>query len=150
MREVNASKGNRPKDSVYKVWSLLQPPATRPNWPKDTGVFTDNENESVQTYGRLILDVDIDPMWLDFRFLDMDEEYVQVGIVRFDKDGDPHWVLNQEWISLAVWEKTKGKVSDRPKAFEKEKKQAVGFRLERVRRSCFAEQSHARRTTANA
>lgn len=132
--DANAPKEKIHKDSVYNVWSLFQPPPTRPNWPKDTGVFTDNVNESVQTYGKLILNVDVDPMWLDFRFRDMDTEYVQVGIIRLDKDGDPHWVLNQEWISLTVWEKAKGKVSGRPKSFENERKQSVGFRLERVGR----------------
>jgi hypothetical protein len=131
VRDINLPKQKRQKDSVYNTWSLYQSPPTRPNLPKDTGVFTDNENESVQTYGKLVLNVDVEPMWLDFRFRDMDTEYVQVGIVQLDKDGDPHWVLNREWVSLTVWEKSRGKVSERPKSFENEKKQSVGFRLER-------------------
>jgi hypothetical protein len=131
VRDAKAAKGKRPKDSTYNYWSLFQPPRTRPNWPKNTGVFTDNENESVQTYGTLILNADADPMWLDFRFRDMDTEYVWVGILRLDKDGDPHWVLNRKWTSLAAWEKAKGKVNGRPKAFEDEKKRPVGYRLER-------------------
>jgi hypothetical protein len=131
VRDINIPKQKRQKDSVYNTWSLYQSPPTRPNLPKDTGVFTDNENESVQTYGKLVLNVDVEPMWLDFRFRDMDTEYVQVGIVQLDQDGDPHWVLNQDWVPLARWEKSRGKVSERPKAFENEKKRPVGFRLER-------------------
>jgi hypothetical protein len=131
VRDAKSPKGKRQKDSIYNVWSLFQPPPTRPNWPKNTGVFTDHENESTQTYGTLILNTETDPMWLDFRFRDMDTEYLRVGIIRLDKDGDPHWVLDPEWTSLAVWEKAKGKVPRRPKAFEDEKKQLIGSRLER-------------------
>ena len=59
VRDINLPKQKRQKDSVYNTGSLYLSPPTRPNLPKDTGVFTDNENESVQTYGMLVLNVDV-------------------------------------------------------------------------------------------
>jgi hypothetical protein len=39
-------------------------------------------------------------------------------------------VLNREWVRLARWEAAKGKVAERPKKFEDDRKQPVGSRLE--------------------
>lgn len=115
------------RESFGIQWTLLRP--ADHTSPPDQAWFTDHDNESTQTDGVLVLNADVDPMWLDFRFKDGAGEFVWVGILRFDGD-HPRWVLNKEWVRAARWEAAKGRVPERPTAFEDEAKQPVGYRLE--------------------
>jgi hypothetical protein len=83
----------------------------------------------MQTDGVLVLNADVNPMWLDFRFKDGAGEFVSVGILRFEGDR-PRWVLNKEYVPLARWEAAKGAVPERPTKFEDETRQPVGYQLE--------------------
>ena len=125
--DVRVPREEQLRKSFGIQWTMFKPadPASPPN----QAVITDHDNESTQTNGVLVLNTDADPMWLDFRFLDGAGEFVQVGILRFEGD-QPRWVLNKEWVNLAKWQRAKGNVQERPTAFEDEKRQPVGYRLE--------------------
>jgi len=126
--DVRVPRDKQLFESFGFQWTMFIP-ADPPRWPPNQAWTTDHDNESTQTTGVMLLNTDVSPMWLDFRFLDGAGEFVQVGILRFE-EGQPRWVLNQEWIRLDAYERAKGKVSQRPTAFEDEKGQPVGYRME--------------------
>ncbi len=89
----------------------------------------DHENESVGWLGDLYLNTDADPMWLDFKFKDAGREVVWLGVIRFEGD-HLRWVRSGQ-VPAAKWVEAKGNLKDRPCAFEDEKKQPQGYRLEK-------------------
>jgi hypothetical protein len=115
------------RESFGLQWTMFQP--ADPTSPPNQAWITDHDDESKQTDGVLLLDVNQNRIWLDYRFKDGAGDFVQVGILRFDGD-TPRWALNKEWIPVAVWEKAKGDLRQRPTAFEDEKGEPIGYRLE--------------------
>jgi hypothetical protein len=125
--DVRVPRDQQLRESFGIQWSMFQP--ADPTAPPNQTSLTDHDNESTQTHGVLVLNTDAEPMWLDFRFPDGAGDFVQVGIFRFEKD-QPRWVLNKEWVRLDVYERAKGKLPERPKKFEDDQQQPVGYRLE--------------------
>ena len=125
--DVRVPREQQFRESFGIQWTMFKP-ADRTS-PPNQAWFTDHDNESTQTVGVLILNTDVSPMWLDFRFLDGAGEFVWVGIIRFE-DGQPRWALNKEWVTLAKWEAAKGKVAERPTKFEDDGMRPIGYRLE--------------------
>jgi hypothetical protein len=111
-------------------WWLFKP---RPSGgPQTVGYLTDWENEAGRTVGELILNVDAEPMWLDFKFTDAGREVVWLGIIRFEGD-DLRWVRRLKPVDAKTWAEANGKLPERPTAFQDEKKQPLGYRLERIK-----------------
>jgi hypothetical protein len=110
-------------------WWFLRPLAKGD--PPARTYLTDWDNEAGQTVGELILNADMDPMWLDFKHSDAGREMVFLGIVRFEGN-NLRWVRNWKGVPVAKWAEARGKLADRPKAFEDDKKTPLGFRLIRL------------------
>jgi hypothetical protein len=125
--DVRVPRDQQLRESFGIQWTMFKP-ADR-TAPANQAWWTDHDNESTQTDGVLVLNADVNPMWLDFRFQDGAGEFVWVGIIRFE-EGRPRWVLNKESVPVARWEVAKGKVRERPTKFEDDQKQPVGYRLE--------------------
>jgi hypothetical protein len=100
--DVRVPRAKQLRESFGMQWTMFKP-ADKTSPPNEAWT-TDHDNESTQTGGVLLLNTDVHPMWLDFRFKDGAGEFVQVGILRFEKD-QPRWVLNKEWIRVATWER---------------------------------------------
>ena len=125
--DVRVPKEEQHRQSFGIQWTMFKP--ADPTAPPNQASMTDHDNESTQTHGVLLLNTAADPMWLDFRFPDGAGDFVQVGILRFEGQ-HARWVLNKEWVRVAEWESAKGKVKERPTAFEDDKQQPIGYRLE--------------------
>ncbi len=125
--DVRVSRDRQLRERFGIQWTLFKP-ADRTS-PANQAWWTDHDNESTQTDGVLVLNADVSPMWLDFRFKDGAGEFVWVGILRFEGD-HPRWVLNKEYVPVARWESARGNVPERPRKFQDDTKQPVGYRLE--------------------
>ena len=125
--DVRVPREKQLYESFGFQWTMYQP--ADPTSPPNQAWWTDHDNESVQQDGVLLLNVAANPIWLDFCFKDDSGEYLQVGILRFEGE-HPRWVLNKEWVRRDTWERAKGKVPERPTAFEGAQKRPSGYRLE--------------------
>jgi hypothetical protein len=125
--DVRVPREEQFRKSFGLQWTMFKPADVTS--PPNQAWITDQDDESKQTVGVMLLNTEASPMWLDFRFLDGAGEFVQVGILRFE-NGQAHWVLNKEWIGLAQYEMAKGKVRERPARFEDEQHRPLGYRLE--------------------
>jgi hypothetical protein len=108
-------------------WTMFKP--ADPTSQKNQAWITDHDAESEQTDGVLHINADKNPIWLDWRFRDSTGDYVMVGILRFEK-GEPHWVLNKDWIQVSEYDVKQGHVRQRPTKFVDDKGKPIGYMLE--------------------
>lgn len=111
-------------------WNLYTPYAE--NLPANASYMIDHENESVGVYGEVLLNADVEPMWLDFKFKDAGREVIDLGIIRFEGD-NLMWVRAAR-VDATKWVTNKGVFKDRATTFQNDKKELLGYRLERPKK----------------